>query len=65
MAGNVERKEFDKSKFEGKPIVWIMGKDIISYYNILCITFISARHKNHTLHSASFNLVKAVIWEVA
>jgi len=25
MAGNVERKEFDKSKFEGKPIVWIMG----------------------------------------
>ena len=29
MAGNVERKEFDKSKFEGKPIVWIMGKDII------------------------------------
>merc|ERR1712126_417523 len=25
MAGNVERKEFDKSKFEGKPIVWVMG----------------------------------------
>jgi len=24
MAG-VERKDFDKSKFEGKPIVWVMG----------------------------------------
>jgi len=25
MAGKIERQAFDKSKFEGKPIVWVMG----------------------------------------